>query len=98
MIKSEADKEALTKKIKTGGLSKAEESALLDEFMGVEKKTPQKLEIEGIWDNIRANPEVREVAVKLISIIKRQVDGSATKEQVNKHRKVYNAVLAAIKE
>ena len=64
------------------------------------KFAPVQEEVKAIWGAIRANPEVREVGTKLISALKAEMEGRVTdsKEQLDKRRKVFAAVLTAIKE
>jgi hypothetical protein len=94
IVKSEADKKELLNKIKSGKLSESEELDLLDGFLGVKKKTPIQIKVEQIWAQMRANPEIKEIGAKLISIIKTN-DGTKD-EEVAKRQKIFNAAVAAL--
>jgi len=94
------NREELIEKIKEGNLSKEEELALIDEFMGKKKKTPVQLEVIKVWDAIKKNDEVREVGVKLISKLKSEMEGRGVvpKEELDRRRKVFWTMVSAVSE
>jgi len=66
------------------------------------KKVPPELkaEVEWVFGKIRQNEEVREVGTKLISVLKSEFEGRGhiPEEKLDRRRKVFNAMLAALED
>lgn len=66
------------------------------------KKVPPELkaEVEWVFGKIRQNEEVREVGTKLISVLKSEFEGRGCipEEKLDRRRKVFNAMLAALED
>jgi hypothetical protein len=92
------DKETLLTKIKSGELTEQEESDLLDEFLGKKKKTLVQLEVVDVLQTARKHPEIREMATKLVSKLKSEMEGrgAVPKEELDKRRKAFWAAVEAL--
>ena len=62
-----------------------------------QNSTLLRCEVENIWQKIREHPEIKEVGVKLISMLKAEKEGRQpeSKERLEKRRKVFAAVVLA---
>lgn len=94
------DKKTLISKLSSGNLSEKEKSDLLDEYMGKPKKTPIQIEVSEIQLTARKYPEVRELATKLVSKLKSEMEGrgKVPKDELDRRRKVFWAAVGALKE
>ena len=99
MKRSMADKEALVEKLRSGDLSKSQESDLLDDFLGVVRKTPLQIKVKETWAAIKEYPELKEMGVKLISLLKSEVEGRGKVEAqtMERRQRIFDVSLQSLK-
>lgn len=99
MKRTMAEKETLVEKLKGGNLSRAQESDLLDDFLGVVKKTPLQIKVKEIWDAMKEYPELKEMGAKLISLLKSEVEGRGKVETqtLERRQRIFGVSLNELK-